>query len=152
MDRAISAASTEAPPIFLDPEERRSVRRKVRTDCQVVATLGFRLLGEEVLDISPDGILVRTSTPVVLGEEVVVSLRLPKGQTWIGATGRVARVVRRRRAEDVYAAVAIEFTEVEAFERRLLDVFLEGRPQVPPARGRTRDLAPSVRRVAIATA
>lgn len=150
LDRDMLTPPELAAPVFLDPDERHAVRRKVRSECQVVASLGFRLLGEEVLDISTDGVLLKSEAAVALGEEVYVSLKLPKGQTWIGGLGRVARVVRRRRAEDVHPAIGIEFTKLEPFEKSLLDAFLEGRPEVPASRGRTRDLAPSIRRVATA--
>lgn len=124
--------------------ERRSLRRVARTCCQVVADDGFRLLGEETLDLSPDGLLLRSDATARLGERVYVSLRLPRGRSWIDAEGEVARVVRGLRRTDPAPALAVRFTRIDAFDRALLSGALERLPTVRAARQVRRDYAATV--------
>ena len=51
--------------------ERRSIRRQVDLPCQAVAEEGFRLLGERVTDLSPEGMQVVSSAQVRVGEPVL---------------------------------------------------------------------------------
>ena len=96
---------------------RRFLRRSIRTACQVVAADGFRLLGEETLDLSEEGMLVGSSAKVVVGESVILSVKMPGGSSWIDAEGTVQRVLWRgiqRRA------IGIGFKTLSAVDRALL--------------------------------
>ena len=73
---------------------RRSFRRFVRLDCQVVRERDLRTIGDLALDLSTEGMLVRGTDRVLTGEEVIVSFRPPRSNRLIDAMGTIARVVR----------------------------------------------------------
>ena len=124
--------------------ERGTLRRAVRTVCQVVAEEGFRLLGEETLDLSPRGLLLRSDAEATIGEPVFVALRTPRGQSWIDATGRVARIVRGTRRRDRGRALGVRFDRLAPIDAALLAASLRGFPPPAPARRVRRDYAGTV--------
>jgi len=106
---------------------RKHFRRYVRLDCEVVRDFDFKLVGDLALDLSPRGMLVRAKKPdsqrrimpVLTGEEVVVSFKAPRSNTWFDAQGVIARVVHGRRPGDYGLSYGIEFhhhDEQELFE------------------------------------
>ncbi|MEM7608429.1 MAG: PilZ domain-containing protein [Myxococcota bacterium] len=125
---------------------RRETRRLARTACQVVAERGFRLLGERTLDVSPHGLLLATRALAIVGESVLISLRIPGGSSWIDAAGAVRRVLWQN--ERVHA-LAIEFEPLSLTDRALLQASLQRKPpifgQAPRIR---RDYAGWVARIA----
>lgn len=129
---------------FTPRHDRRSVRRGVRTECQVVAEEGFRLLGEHTLDVSTTGLLLLSDANVRVGEAVILSLRLPGGVSWIDATGVIARVVRGVRRHDRGRGVGVAFDRLATFDRALLLGSLHGRPPLAPGRDLRRDYASAV--------
>ena len=66
---------------------RRSFRRFVRLDCQVIRESDFKLVGDLALDLSTKGMLVRSKTRVLTGEEVVVSFKPPRCNQYFDAMG-----------------------------------------------------------------
>src|SRR6202041_1708634 len=80
--------------------QRRTIRRAVRVDCQVVGERDFKLLGEGSFGLSPDGMLVATSHVVLTGEELIASFSVPRTRVIIDAPATVARVVHGRRPTD----------------------------------------------------
>lgn len=124
---------------------RKHFRRYVRLDCQVVRDVDFKLVGDLALDMSPRGMLVRAKAPaagaprampVLTGEEVIVSFKPPRANTWFDAQGVVARVVHGRRPGDYGLSYGIEFQNLSAEDERRLFEHLRGmgRPdaQRPP--------------------
>ena len=124
--------------------DRRTIRRAVELPCQVVAEAGFRLLGEQTLDVSVEGILLRSDAPVRIGEAVFVALRAPRGDHWIDAEAVVARVVRGLRARDRGPAIGLRFTQVDPVDAAILAGGLRGLPPPLPRRHRRKDYAGSV--------
>ncbi|KAF0167833.1 MAG: hypothetical protein FD160_4019 [Caulobacteraceae bacterium] len=114
---------------------RRAVRRAARTRCQAVGLDGFRLLGEQALDLSPRGMLVACDTAVELGERVIVSFKAP-GQDgpWMDAEAELSRIVQGYRPEDPGYCVGLDFLYFERSSRQELLVRLAGTP--PPIPGR----------------
>ncbi|MFO0734323.1 MAG: PilZ domain-containing protein [Labilithrix sp.] len=109
---------------------RKHFRRYVRLDCQVVRDFDFKLVGDLALDLSPRGMLVRARPttggprvmPVLTGEEVVVSFKPPRSNSWFDAQGVVARVVHGRRPGDYGLSYGIEFQNLsKEDEQRLFD-------------------------------
>ena len=74
--------------------------------------------------------------PVLTGEEVVVSFKPPRSNTWFDAQGVVARVVHGRRPGDYGLSYGIELQNLSVDDERLLFDHLRGssRPdaQRPP--------------------
>lgn len=100
----------------------RPLRRSVRIACQLIRDRDFRAIGRHVVDLSTEGMLVRCERPVLTGEPVIVSFRVPGGSPiWFDAEGVVARVAHRRRPEDDAAAVGIVFTWAEPAGRSALE-------------------------------
>ena len=88
---------------------RRSFRRYVRVDCQVVREHDFKLIGDLGLDLSTDGMRVRGVHRVLSGEEVMVSFRPPRSNQYLDLTATVARVLHGRRPGDRGLAFGLEF-------------------------------------------
>lgn len=111
---------------------RRTLRRYVRLDCQVVRDFDFQLVGDLALDLSPKGMLVRAKKhdkricPVLTGEELVVTFKPPRSNTWFDAQGVVARVVHGRRPGDYGLSYGIEFHGLSADDEQLLFEHLRG--------------------------
>lgn len=106
-----------------ESERRGSTRVSVHLSCQCVGE-DFALIGEEILDLSPSGLLVRTDgTAVELGERVLVSFRPPGSRVFIDAEARVVRLVTGQ--SPGAPAVGLELREVSAFDRALLSGILE---------------------------
>ncbi len=114
-------------------ERRGAARVAVHLSCQCVGE-DFTLIGDEILDLSPGGLLVRTDgSAVAIGERVLVSFRPPGSGVFIDAEARVARLVTGR--SPGAPAVGLELTDVSAFDRALLSGILErhrARPAKPP--------------------
>jgi hypothetical protein len=130
---------------FVAATERRSVRRYVRLECEVVRERDFRLLGKAALDLSTTGMRVAALDHCLTGEPVVLTFRA--ADRWIDAEGVVARVVHGRRTMDCGPSIAVHFSalseELTVLRKHLL--------KCPPAVGKRApriDYAASVRRIA----
>lgn len=126
---------------MLFAEGRRATRRSVLVDCQVVRERDFSLIGERAVDLSPTGMLLSTSRRVTVGEELLVSFRVPGTRTWIDTTATVARVVHGRRPGDRSPAVGLAFHPLQSHEDRLIRSALVPFPPTLPARPRRIDYA-----------
>jgi hypothetical protein len=130
-----------------DSRDRTSVRRQVRAECQAVADEGFRMLGIRTLDLSEHGMLLHSSSPVQIGEQVYVSLRAPNTEEWVDAEAVVVRVVKGRRASDSACGVGLRFVRMDALDRAILAGSLHALPPPVPARGLRKDYAAAVRSI-----
>jgi PilZ domain len=137
-------------PILVPANQRRSLRRAVRVDCQVVRERDLRLLGDWALDLSPDGMLVVTRDVVLTGEEVIVSFSIPRTRVIVDAVATVARVVHGRRPSDRHRrALGIAFDAIEPDVERLLRASLRHTPPPLPSRRPRVDYAASVHLAAL---
>lgn len=128
--------------------DRRSVRRAVAVDCQVVAEDGFRLIGEQTLDLSEQGMLVRSDAEVFPGESVIISMRAPRSRQWLDAEARVVRLVAGRRDRDRGRAVGLRFERMDALDYAVLAGSLRGLPPPLPGRLLRADYAAAIRAIA----
>jgi hypothetical protein len=136
--------------ILVPANQRRTMRRAARVDCQVVRAHDFKLLGDWTLDVSPDGLLLVSNVPVLTGEELVVSLRAPRSGAYVDTEATVARVVHGRRPSDRHRrALGVEFTSLDEDGRRVLRNALAGLPPPLPSRRRRIDYAASVHLAAL---
>jgi hypothetical protein len=140
----LDLASSFADFAVLRAADRKSLRRAVRTECEVVAEDGFRLLGRYTLDLSEDGLLLDAGAPCVIGEPVIVSLRMPRGTSWIDAEGHVARAIDGQRREDCGSALGIAFDAMSPVDRAILRASLHGLPPPVPRRHRRMDYASTI--------
>jgi hypothetical protein len=137
-----------AAEFLVAASERRSVRRHVRIDCEVVRERGFKLLGRSILDLSTTGLRVAALDQVLTGEKVVLSFRAPGSDAWIDAEGRVTRMTRGRRASDAGPSIAVQFAELPDESLEMLRHQLAKYPPVLPCREQRIDWAASVRSIA----
>ncbi|HEY2511866.1 MAG TPA: PilZ domain-containing protein [Polyangiaceae bacterium] len=130
--------------------QRRTLRRAVRVDCQVVRERDFKLLGDWALDLSPMGMLVVTRDEVLTGEEVIVSFPIPRTRVIVDAVATVARVVHGRRPSDRHRrALGISFDALEPEASKLLRASLRHIPPPVPSRAPRIDYAASVQLAAL---
>lgn len=113
---------------------RRSFRRFVRLDCEVVREHDFVVVADLVLDLSTRGMLVRAKRRVLTGEELVVAFRPPRSNRWFDAQATVARVVHGRRNGDGGLSFGLEFHGVAPDDERLLFEQLRGMSAPEPTR------------------
>lgn len=116
-------------------QQRRSMRRAARSQCQVVSRAEFELLGETALDVSPRGMLLACDVPVALGERVILSLSTPGPEPfWLDAEAEVARIVYGFRHGDPGYCAGLRFTYLERSSRNELLTRLVGLPPPIPQR------------------
>jgi Tfp pilus assembly protein PilZ len=72
--------------------ERRAPRHAVTVECQVVREDDFAILGARGVDLSTCGMFLLSDAPAVVGDDVLISLRIPGREQWIDARGKVARI------------------------------------------------------------
>jgi hypothetical protein len=127
--------------------ERRAARRAVSVECQVVREADFVMLGERGVDLSTCGMRISSDVPAEIGEEVLVSLRIPGTDRWIDTRGKVARVIYWSPVQG--SALGISFEPLEPAVARELQEALRPYPPVTPARPPRVDYAASVELVAL---
>ncbi len=115
------------------PQRRAARRRGVRVPCEVVAD-GYRLLGTEAIDLSDEGMLLRSDAEIAVGQRVDVSVKLPRGLSWVDVEGEVARVLHNRRDGDRGRMIGIRFREVSTVSRGMLRGALRNLPDATPRR------------------
>jgi len=111
---------------------RVSSRHTVKIACQVVRERDFSLIADRVLDLSTSGALVGPADPTLTGERILVSFRIPRSTVWVDAEATVTRVVHGRRPGEFSRALAIEFDQLEAVPRFMLEEALRVVPPAPP--------------------
>ena len=111
---------------------RGSSRHTVKIACQVVRERDFSLIADRVVDLSATGALVGPADPALTGERLIVSFRIPRSTVWIDAEATVTRVVHGRRPGEFSRSLAIEFDDLEALQRFMLQEALRIVPPSPP--------------------
>ena len=87
----------------------RPPRHRIRIPCQVVRMRDFKLVADSIVNLSLGGILVGPSDPVLTGEPLFISFKLPCSGEWIDSDAVVARVVHGRRDEDETRQLGVRF-------------------------------------------
>jgi len=128
-------------------KDRRAVRRLARMGCEVVRERDFRRVAHRVLDLSTEGMQVAAELPVLTGESVIVSFRIPKSDVFIDAEAMVARVVHGRRPSDRGSSFGLKFKPFHRDLRGELTTALRKLPPTLPARELRIDYAATIRRL-----
>jgi hypothetical protein len=129
--------------------DRRATRRSVLVDCQVVREHHFELMGERAVDLSMHGMLLSSKRNAVIGEELIVTFRVPGTRVWIDTLATVVRVVRGRRNGDRGPALGLAFGALSCDEERLLRGALTPFPPILPARPGRVDYAATAALIAL---
>ena len=120
--------------ILASQTKRRAVRRAIYTPCVAVATDGFRLVGQHVLDLSPRGMLVTCRAEVKVGDEVMVSFLPPGDGLWMNAEAEITRLIRGLRVGDPGRCAGLVFKNLPGSKRGELLSRLAGIPPTIPHR------------------
>ncbi|WP_394839000.1 PilZ domain-containing protein [Pendulispora rubella] len=138
--------------LLVPVRERKTPRHAVRLECQVVRERDFKLLSEQAVDLSAEGMLVLTDEAVLTGEEVLVSFRVPTLRAWFDAEATVARVVHGRRPNDRGRGLGLQFSRLGRVSASYVKAGLYRYPPTLPGREPRVDYAESVARIMMGTA
>jgi hypothetical protein len=111
---------------------RGALRHAVHISCQVVRERDFRLVGDCIVDLSTSGMLVTPADPVLTGERVIASFRVPNSMFWIDVEATVARVAHGRRPSEHTRAIALAFDTLPGLTELVLATALQSAPPAPP--------------------
>lgn len=110
----------------------------------------FRLVADSIENLSLDGILAGPSDPVLTGEPLFLSFRLPRSGQWIDTEAVVARVVHGRRDEDLTRQLGIRFESLPQDARIAIRQQLQSAPPLPPTpRPGRREVGPALKRLTL---
>lgn len=113
------------------PQPRPS-RHSVLIPCQVVRMRDFRLVSDRIENLSEGGVFASFAQPVLTGEKLFLSFRLPDSGMWVDAEGTVARVVHGRRPSDQSRGLGITFHALDDTSRYWIKRLLAKAPPVAP--------------------
>ncbi len=131
--------------LLLPRNQRTSMRHAVQLPCQVVRERDFSLLGDRTLDLSPDGMLVRSEREVNIGDKIIVSFKAPTElELWFDTEATVRRVEQGRRPRDKGRAIGLEFGPLSQVARLILRGSLRRVPPPLPRRDRRIDYAATI--------
>jgi hypothetical protein len=100
----------------------------------VVRQRDFKLVSDEIMELSEAGLLVRPRLRILTGEELLLSFMAPYSRTFVDAEGAVARILHGRRLGDAGPAIGIAFTDIDEASRALLRRQLDELPTRMPQR------------------
>jgi len=115
-------------------DRQRMPRHLFCTHCQVVRERDFRLVADRLHDVSLTGLCVTPAEPVMTGDRLIVSFRLPDSDTWVDAEATVARVIHGRRPGEHMRALGLVFDVIDEDAHLALAHQLLERPLAPPGR------------------
>lgn len=115
---------TEHLPLGVGGDRRRARRVSVELGCQAVTDDDFFLLGDQIVEASTTGLLLRAADiPAMVGETVIVSFRPPRSEEWIDAEAKVVRLITGRRPGA--PGFGLELSSLSPFDRERLARSLE---------------------------
>ena len=139
--RLLTPSLTRAAADRLPYSRRKEIRRTVRLGCYVRAMDDWRLLGDRVVDLSPEGMLVLSDERVGEGTSLVVSFQATELPIWFDTCATVARVVEGRRPGDPGRALGVRFETLPAVSRLILRGHLRRLPEAKAQRDLPLDVA-----------
>jgi len=92
------------------------------------------VVGQQVLDLSPRGVLVSSAAMLKLGDEIFISFLPPGDGRWMNAQAEVTRLIPGLRPWDPGPCAGLVFTNLSAPKRGELLARLAGIPPTVPRR------------------
>ncbi|MDI1450337.1 PilZ domain-containing protein [Polyangium sp. 6x1] len=129
---------------MLIANERRAPRHAVTVECQVVREDDFTMLGARGVDLSTCGMLLVSDAPAAVGDDVLISLRIPGREQWIDARGKIARIADDLTTREGSPGVGISFELPLGGARSALEEALCAYPTVVSSREPRVDYAATV--------
>jgi hypothetical protein len=134
--------------ILVGRSVRKTLRRAVRSQCTAFSASGYRELGTQVLDLSPEGMLIACNDGVEIGDPIMLFFQAPgRDELWLDAEAEVTRIIQGYRRYDPGYCMGVRFTYLERPERTQLSNRLIGYPPPIPQRRPKVDYAESVRQI-----
>ncbi|WP_394839001.1 PilZ domain-containing protein [Pendulispora rubella] len=135
------------PQVLL--QQRSVMRHAVEVSCQIVREQDMKLIGRRSLDLSTEGLLMPSEADVNIGDELMVSFRATDFGLLFATSGRVARILEGRRANDRGRCIGVSF-RLGAIARHILRGGLRRVPPPLPRRAREKrvDYAKTVYEIA----
>jgi hypothetical protein len=130
---------------FVHRNDRREVRRAVGLTCQVVRERDFRLIADQAIDLSPDGMLVSSEHDLAVGESLIVSFKATQLGLWFDTEASVTRIIKGRRPGDRGPGVGLTFSTLDRVKRLILRGHLRRVPPPLPRRMQRIDWTATVR-------
>ncbi len=130
---------------FVHRNDRREVRRAVGLTCQVVRERDFRLIADQAVDLSPDGMLVSSDHEMEVGESLIVSFKATQLGLWFDTEASVTRLIKGRRPGDRGPAIGLSFSSLDRVKRLILRGHLRRVPPPLPRRIQRIDWTATVR-------
>lgn len=128
----------------------RPSRHRIRIPCQVVRMRDFKLVADSIENLSVGGLLVGPCDPVLTGEPLFLSFRLPRSGKWIDTEAVVARVIHGRRDYDHTRQLGVRFDGIDREAREAIRQQIRRVPPVAPGpRPGRRDTNPALNRFAL---
>lgn len=125
----------------------RMPRHLLRLPCQVVRERDFRLIADRIEDLSVTGLAVSPAEPVLTGETLLVSFRLPHVGIWIDVEASVTRVNHGRRPGEDQRALGLQFEGISADATAAIARELCLTPPAPPGRAQRDEYGERITRV-----
>jgi hypothetical protein len=113
---------------------RGEIRRSVYLGCRVRKLANQRLVGDRMLDLSPQGMFLLSDENVDPGTEVFVSFLATDLPIWFDTRATVARVVEGRRVGDDGHGLGLRFRALPAVSRVILRGHLRKAERKAPQR------------------
>jgi hypothetical protein len=113
---------------------RGEIRRSVYLGCRVRKLANQRLVGDRMLDLSPQGMFLLSDENVDPGTEVFVSFLATDLPIWFDTRATVARIVEGRRVGDDGPGLGLRFRALPAVSRIILRGHLGKAPRKAPQR------------------
>ncbi len=133
---------------FVLASQRKSTRRAVRVDCQVIREKDFKLLGQSALNISADGLLLKSRFRAQKGEALLISFRVPGTNQWIDTEATVARFESSDSPRKAHT-IGVAFESLDSESKRLLRAKISRFPPTLPTRPRRIDYAATAQLIAL---
>jgi hypothetical protein len=139
---------TAPAPLLVRRNQRSEIRRAIRIGCRVMESRRFSLVADRTVDLSPEGMLVRSVAGLEVGDEVVVSFRATDFGIWFDSIASVTRILHGRRPGDAGRCFGLRFLTLPAVHRLILRGHLRHVPPPLPKRPQRIDYAATIRRIA----
>jgi len=92
----------------------------------------FKLVADSIENLSIGGLLVGPSDPVLTGEHLFLSFKLPCSGEWIDTEGYVARVVHGRRDQEFTRQLGVKFCSLQPSAMESVRQQTRSVPPLPP--------------------
>jgi Tfp pilus assembly protein PilZ len=96
-------------------EKRLNIRKSC--DIPVNYATDYRVYTNHIKNISRNGLFIETRRPLIVGDEILMTLRLEGINKWLKIKGEIAHASRK--------GVGVEFKDINPYIEEMLDILLK---------------------------